>query len=204
MNLIFDLDDTLYNLMGPFELVHKKLYADKTDADCTQLFMQSRVYSDEIMEAEKKGLIPHEDCFYERVERTDHGVGIEMSREDADIFEQLYRSFQKKITLGNGVEGFLDYCKSNDIFIAILTNGRPEPQYAKVVALGLHKWFDDEHIFISGGIGYQKPDPQAYASAYKGCVSAPAPPFCNPHLHTAGPARLLSPFLPMEARQSVR
>ena len=48
--------------------------------------------------------------------------------------------------------------KSNDIFIAILTNGRPEPQYAKVVALGLHKWFDDEHIFISGGIGYQKPD----------------------------------------------
>lgn len=56
--------------MGPFELVHKKLYADKTDADCTQLFMQSRVYSDEIMEAEKKGLIPHEDCFYERVKRT--------------------------------------------------------------------------------------------------------------------------------------
>ena len=82
--------------MGPFELVHKKLYADKTDADCTQLFMQSRVYSDEIMEAEKKGLIPHEDCFYERVKRTYHDVGIEMSREDADIFEQLYRSFQKK------------------------------------------------------------------------------------------------------------
>ena len=94
MNLIFDLDDTLYNLMGPFELVHKKLYADKTDADCTQLFMQSRGYSDEIMEAEKKGLIPHEDCFYERVKRTYHDVGIEMSREDADIFEQLYRSFQ--------------------------------------------------------------------------------------------------------------
>ena len=39
---------------------------------------------------------------------------------------------------------------------------QPEPQYAKVVALGLHKWFDDEHIFISGGIGYQKPDPQAF------------------------------------------
>ena len=63
------------------------------------------------MEAEKKGLIPHEDCFYERVKRTYHDVGIEMSREDADIFEQLYRSFQKKITLGNGVEGFLDYVK---------------------------------------------------------------------------------------------
>ena len=64
MNLIFDLDDTLYDLMGPFELVHKKLYADKTDADCTELFIKSRDYSDEIMEAEIKGDIPHEDCFY--------------------------------------------------------------------------------------------------------------------------------------------
>ena len=59
MNLIFDLDDTLYDLMGPFELVHKKLYADKTDADCTELFIKSRDYSDEIMEAEIKGAIPH-------------------------------------------------------------------------------------------------------------------------------------------------
>ncbi len=86
-------------LWDHLKLVHKKLYADKTDADCTQLFMQSRVYSDEIMEAEKKGLIPHEDCFYERVKRTYHDVGIEMSREDADIFEQLYRSFRKRLHL---------------------------------------------------------------------------------------------------------
>lgn len=162
MNLIFDLDDTLYNLMGPFELAHKKLYADKTDADCTQLFMQSRVYSDEIMEAEKAGRIPHEDCFYERIKRTYHDVGIEMSREDAENFEQLYRSFQKEIALSDGVEEFLDYCKNNNIFIAILTNGRPQSQSAKITALNLHRWFDDEHIFISGAIGYQKPDPMTF------------------------------------------
>ena len=129
MNLIFDLDDTLYDLMGSFELVHRKLYADKTDADCTELFIKSRDYSDEIMEAEIKGAIPHEDCFYERIKRTYHDVGIEMSR---------------------------------NIFIAILTNGRPKSQYAKVIALDLHRWFDDDHIFISGGIGYQKPDPMAF------------------------------------------
>lgn len=162
MNLIFDLDDTLYNLMGPFELVHNKLYADKTDADCTELFIQSRVYSDEIMEAEKKGLVPHEDCFYLRVKRTYHDVGIEMSRQDAEQFEKLYRAFQKEISLGNGVAEILDYCKEKDIFIAILTNGRPGPQEAKIDALGLHRWFDGEHIFISGGIGYQKPDSMAF------------------------------------------
>lgn len=148
--------------MGPFELVHNKLYAEKTDADCTELFMQSRVYSDEIMEAEKKGLIPHEDCFYERIKRTYHDVGIDMSRKDAEEFEQLYRAFQKEITLGKGVEEFLTYCKEKNIFMAILTNGRPKSQYEKVIALDLHRWFDDEHIFISGSIGYQKPDPMAF------------------------------------------
>ena len=158
MNLIFDLDDTLYDLMGPFELVHKKLYADKTDADCTELFIKSRDYSDEIMEAEIKGDIPHEDCFYERIKRTYHDVGIEMNREDTEEFERLYRAYQKEISLSEGVEEFLDYCKAHNIFIAILTNGRPKSQYAKVIALDLHRWFDDDHIFISGGIGYQKPD----------------------------------------------
>ena len=162
MNLIFDLDDTLYDLMGPFELVHKKLYADKTDADCTELFIKSRDYSDEIMEAEIKGDIPHEDCFYERIKRTYHDVGIEMNREDTEGFERLYRAYQKEISLSEGVEEFLDYCKAHNIFIAILTNGRPESQYAKVIALDLHRWFDDDHIFISGGIGYQKPDPMAF------------------------------------------
>ena len=151
MNLIFDLDDTLYDLMGPFELVHKKLYADKTDADCTELFIKSRDYSDEIMEAEIKGDIPHEDCFYERIKRTYHDVGIEMNREDTEEFERLYRAYQKEISLSEGVEEFLDYCKAHNIFIAILTNGRPKSQYAKVIALDLHRWFDDDHIFISGG-----------------------------------------------------
>ena len=90
MNLIFDLDDTLYDLMGPFELVHKKLYADKTDADCTELFIKSRDYSDEIMEAEIKGDIPHEDCFYERIKRTYHDVGIEMNRDYTELIRKKY------------------------------------------------------------------------------------------------------------------
>lgn len=119
MNLIFDLDDTLYDLMGPFELVHRKLYADKTDADCTELFIKSRDYSDEIMEAEIKGAIPHEDCFYERIKRTYHDVGIEMSRKDTEEFERLYRAYQTEISLSEGVEEFLDYCKAHNIFIAI-------------------------------------------------------------------------------------
>lgn len=46
-NIIFDVDDTLYNLMEPFEKAHKELMAAHTDADCEELFEASRTYSDE-------------------------------------------------------------------------------------------------------------------------------------------------------------
>ena len=46
-NIIFDVDDTLYNLMEPFEKAHKELMAARTDADCEELFEASRTYSDE-------------------------------------------------------------------------------------------------------------------------------------------------------------
>ena len=41
-NIIFDVDDTLYNLMEPFEKAHKELMAARTDADCEKLFEASR------------------------------------------------------------------------------------------------------------------------------------------------------------------
>lgn len=39
MNLIFDLDDTIYDLMGPFQFAHETLFADKVDVDSTELFL---------------------------------------------------------------------------------------------------------------------------------------------------------------------
>ena len=67
MNLIFDLDDTIYNLMGPFQIAHEAVFADKTDVDCTEIFMRSRIVCDDILTKEKAGLIPPEECFYQRI-----------------------------------------------------------------------------------------------------------------------------------------
>ena len=58
MILIFDIDDTIYDLMEPFEKAHKELFETRTDMSCVTLFMNSRIYSDEILEKEKQGLIP--------------------------------------------------------------------------------------------------------------------------------------------------
>ena len=46
-NIIFDVDDTLYDLMEAFDKVHKEFFEDKTKEDCEELFKRSRIYSDE-------------------------------------------------------------------------------------------------------------------------------------------------------------
>ena len=54
-NIIFDVDDTLYNLMEPFEKAHNELMVTRTDADCEELFEASRTYSDEAFCMSREG-----------------------------------------------------------------------------------------------------------------------------------------------------
>jgi hypothetical protein len=54
-NVIFDVDDTLYDLMEPFQKAHKELMAARTDADCEELFEASRTYSDEAFCMSREG-----------------------------------------------------------------------------------------------------------------------------------------------------
>ena len=54
MKIIFDVDDTIYNLMQPFFEAHNEIYGSRTDADCEQLFMASRIYSDEAFYMQKE------------------------------------------------------------------------------------------------------------------------------------------------------
>ena len=55
MNLVFDLDDTLYDLSEPFRRSHKDLFAEQLGEDCEELFRMSRIYSDEVLALEKEG-----------------------------------------------------------------------------------------------------------------------------------------------------
>ena len=40
-NIIFDVDDTLYDLMEPFQKAHEELMEERTDAECEELFKAS-------------------------------------------------------------------------------------------------------------------------------------------------------------------
>lgn len=162
MNIVFDIDDTLYDLMRPFQLAHEKFFASQTAIDITELFMKSRYYSDIILAQEKQGLIAPEDTFPKRIQMTYQSAGLSVSREESLLFEQEYRLRQKDISLFPCMERLLNVCQSAEIPMAILTNGSSKGQRKKISALRLTRWFDNEHIFISGETGYQKPDVMAF------------------------------------------
>ena len=48
MFLIFDLDDTLYDLADPFYRAHKEVIPKHWELDSRELFKKSRVHADEI------------------------------------------------------------------------------------------------------------------------------------------------------------
>lgn len=162
MNLIFDLDDTIYNLMEPFQIAHETLFSDKVNVDSTEVFMQSRIVCDDILTKEKAGLIPPEECFYQRMKILYGGYGLEVDRETVEEFEKIYRREQTQIKPYDTMMEILDYCRDKNITRAILTNGREKNQRAKTNALGMNRWFSDDMIFISGAIGHQKPEPGAF------------------------------------------
>ena len=162
MNLIFDLDDTIYNLMGPFQIAHEAIFADKVDVDCTEVFMRSRIVCDDILTKEKAGLIAPEECFYQRIKLIYQAYGVDVDRETAEEFEKIYRSEQVKIKPYETLVEILDFCREKEIPRAVLTNGKEKNQRAKAEALGMERWFPDDRIFASGAIGHQKPEPEAF------------------------------------------
>lgn len=162
MNLVFDIDDTLYDLMEPFRLAHGKFFAGRTSKDVAELFQKSRQYSDMILARERQGLIAPEDTFPMRIQMTYQDAGLSLSRETCRLFEEEYRLRQREITLFPCMEQVLNACQEGRIPTAILTNGNSRGQRQKISALKLARWFDDAHIFISGETGYQKPDIMAF------------------------------------------
>lgn len=160
-NIIFDVDDTLYNLMEPFEKAHKDVMEDKTDADCEELFKASRTYSDEAFYLSREGKLSKDEEFIYRIRKTYGDVGVDVSKEEADRFEERYRYYQKHIHVPELTAKLLDHCKEN-YRIGILTNGTAKNQGKKLSTLGLSKWFDEEVMFISDNIGATKPDVRAF------------------------------------------
>lgn len=162
IKIVFDLDDTIYDLSEPFRIVHKELFSDILGENCDELFLKSRIYSDEILAMEWEGKIDPKDTFFFRMKKTYADVNYDMDRKMAAVFEEKYRYYQKHVVVPDGIKKMLDWCNAAGIPIGVLTNGSVKEQGNKFTALELHRWFEQEYLFVSKGIGYWKPDARAF------------------------------------------
>lgn len=162
--IVFDVDDTLYDLAGPFKKTCQEMFGEDTQIDMETAFLASRKYSDEVFELSQKGGMTMEEMYIYRFQNAFRDVGKEIDKETALEFQKKYETNQQNIELTETMKELLAKLEAG-IPLGIITNGPAEHQWEKVYTLGLTKWIRKEYIFVSGAMKVSKPDKKFFEAA---------------------------------------
>lgn len=171
LNIIFDLDDTLYDTAKPFFQVLDRYLPERgcSDARSYALF---REHCDIAFELFAAGKLTLAESHVMRTQGTFAELGQPLDAENAYRFQLDYQSMQGKIQLSSAMTNMLDELKNQNASLSIFTNGPEKHQMMKYEALGLERWVPRPRVFISGSIGYAKPHPEAFAFVEKALPAA--------------------------------
>ena len=162
MYIIFDVDETLYDMTQPFERAFKEIWQDKYDIDMYALYTCSRVHSDRVFDQVMAGTMTVDGAGIYRMQHAMEDFGYQISEEEALEFQHIYRKHQRSLDISETMEKILDLVQSHGVAMGILTNGDTEHQMEKIHGMHLEKWFSDDRIFVSDVIGYFKPDVRTF------------------------------------------
>ncbi len=160
--IIFDIDDTMYDLCWPFAMAVHEVFGSRYDSIIENVYIRSRVRSDEVFEDWNEGKITSDDMYAYRNQKAFEDNGIEISREEALKIQCFYKKYQKKISITPTVRSMLTELRDKKVTIGLISNGGSDNQWAKVRTLGLTEWVPEKNIIISGDVGISKPDPRIY------------------------------------------
>ncbi|WP_323710859.1 HAD family hydrolase [Mammaliicoccus lentus] len=166
MNLIFDLDDTLYDTKQPFINAMKKIYSNFS-VDENILFYKFRKHSDEVFLLTQNNEMTLENMHIYRIKEALKHFGINITDKEAILFQKEYEQFQKSIFLDDKVKCLLDNCNYRNIKLGIITNGETDRQWSKIKNLKLTNWIPKDNIIVSADIGISKPDLDIFKYAEK-------------------------------------
>lgn len=162
MNVIFDVDETLYNMTQPFERVFKEIWQDKYDIDMYELYTASRIHSDRVFDQVMAGTMTVDGAGVYRMQHAMRDFGFEITEGEALEFQHVYRKHQQHLDISETMEQILNLLKDRGVSVAILTNGETNHQMEKIRGMGLERWFSDDRIFVSDAVGYFKPDVRTF------------------------------------------
>ena len=156
IGLVFDVDDTLYEQIVPFENAYKSLF--DMDIDMEKFYLLSRYYSDVKFEASRNGEMTMDEYHIYRIQEAAKDLGVCLTAEQALSMQKEYKKNQQKLQMSNTTISILELAKENNVKLGIITNGLSEHQWAKIKALGIESWISRENIIVSGDYGINKPD----------------------------------------------
>ena len=144
-NIIFDLDDTLYNEIDFLKSAYKEISIKIS----REISVDALLIYNEMLK-----------CFHHKANVFE--VIIKKYNSSYSIQELLhvYRNHKPEIELSNEKNNVLDSLKSKNIHMGLLTDGRSVQQRNKINALKLNTWFSE--IIISEEFGSEKPNIDNY------------------------------------------
>lgn len=160
LGIVFDVDDTLYEQIVPFENAYNKLFSYEVDME--KLYLLSRYYSEVKFEASRSGEMTMDEYHIYRVQKAAEDLGIVLTDEEALNFQKEYKKNQGNLQMTVITKSILNYLVENDIKLGIITNGPSEHQWNKVKALGVEKWIDTDKIIVSCDLEINKPDKRIF------------------------------------------
>lgn len=161
--IIFDVDDTLYDQLRPFQQAYEKNFDFKLPLEV--LFKFSRSYSDQVFDQVEHGKISLLEMQIYRITKALERFNIKITSQQAENFQRDYQFYQGQIELLPEMKEALDLCQSHHFQLGIITNGPAAHQRKKIELLNLFNWIAEENIFISGESGFAKPDSRLFQLA---------------------------------------
>lgn len=159
-----DLDDTLYDrdsvYKNTYYVMEKEVISTETRfSKFNKVFQKYSIIEFDKYTAGKKNKLSYK---VDRVKATYAEFGIQISEEEALIFHSLYEYFRNNITLRSHICEFIQLLYRHNLQPFILINGPAEDQRKKIKSLGLDTLIEENRIFVSGEIGFAKPDQRIF------------------------------------------
>lgn len=168
---IFDLDDTLYDqfliFKQGFELfletyTGKEELSSLPDSILRSIYIKSRYYGDQNFETIQK--YPKKRFYYDslRVRLAFGDFGFDLTAEDTNSIDSLYKKEQSNLVLADGMRECLAELKKEGHFIGVITNGYSKQQRDKLEALQLSEVINSDRILVSADTPWIKPQKELF------------------------------------------
>ncbi|URN94946.1 MAG: HAD family hydrolase [Candidatus Pristimantibacillus lignocellulolyticus] len=165
--IFFDVDDTLYDHLIPFQKAVKPYVSHIESFPYEEAYHRMRYYSDKIS-AELGGAGQMEQGSATEAMKRDrfqfalNDFDIAIDAIQAQRIQQTYFECQFDIELFPDACELIIELQQSGFIVGVLTNGAEAHQWRKIKALKIDQLIPIERIFVSGSYGWDKPDTKIF------------------------------------------